>query len=555
MYKKINKTYIKRYILIAFLFHCAFFFSDTLGYRNWQTVLAGSVIAPLTSTSFGFTAITDGKLLTSFSENGSILWQKPMTTNEKGFAESFIGDFIYTANGKTLSLYNPSGNVLWSVQTDTTIIEKPHCGWDGRVFVKEKDYLCSYTLTGLRRFRISLSPSKISLLTMNDGSLLHIQKKEIDGKSTALRISPFGKIIEEITFTGTITAAYETEKGILLGFNSGTIALCSVISDTAETNWTLEAQNTHIKHLYSWDNLFIAFFNDGRAAAFSYEDLSLVWLSIPLFNNTQIKQCVSDGEYLLVLTDKNIVTLSKGGIAEKNIDISTYSGLNTTLTRGGLFVVCNEDWSIRAYRIQVLHNPSIENILPYPTKPLIESSIKSYHNAPTLLTSKDIGPLELDIYSRISVYMEELKKYYLIDKKERKAQFPSITIFSIINDIQIASLFGTAQCSLLWANLLDNEDDQSILRNVLTAINCCAYDEDGEILESIEKKLYVGKNGQEAMFYAYCDTVVEICRFMGRPALMKKGKDILVALLGSKYSVSVQNYARNSLEKIIELQL
>ena len=124
MYKKLIFLSILVYILILFP---ADFLSaaDELGYRNWQTVLAGEVIAPLTPASFGFTAITDGGLLTAFSESGTVLWQKPMNTREKGLSSSFTGDFIFTAGGTTLSLYNPSGNLLWSEETPSPIIEKP----------------------------------------------------------------------------------------------------------------------------------------------------------------------------------------------------------------------------------------------------------------------------------------------------------------------------------------------------------------------------------------------------------------------------------------------
>jgi hypothetical protein len=551
MYKKLN--YLSKIIYIFILFLVYPLASDELGYRNWQTVLAGSVIAPLTPASFGFTAMIEGGLLTAFSESGTVLWQKPMNTREKGFSSSFTGDFIFTANGKTLSLYNPSGNRLWSQETASPITEKPHPGFDGRVFVKEKDFLSAYTLTGLRRFRIGITEGKMELMTLNDGSLLHIQKKEISGKSTALRISPFGQILEEIVFTGVINCASQCSEGILLGFTSGTLALCSVINGSAETKWSISLEDTYPLSIYDWNGTILVFLNNGRAARFLYGEERALWVSTAVFSKPVLEIAASN-DYAIVKTDDAIVCLTKEGLINKNIDISSFKNLYTTITKGGLFVVCHQDWTIRAYRIQVLeHNPISKQSYPY--EPLHESGIELYRQAQVLLSKKDIGTAEGPLMSRTSYFLENLRTYYMLGEQERRKLSASINALTITTDITTASLYGTAHFSSFWPYILEREKDESIIRSVLAAIHRCAYDEDGDIMDAIAKKLIQERSGSEQMLFAYCDTVVELCRFMGRPALMRRGKDTLVSLLSSKYSASVQHYARKSLEKIIELEI
>ena len=108
----------------------------------------------------------------------------------------------------------------------------------------------------------------MELMTLNDGSLLHIQKKEISGKSTALRISPFGKILEEIVFTGIISCAVESSEGIILGFTTGSIAMCSVIDGSAETKWGIGLEDDSPLSLYDWDGTMLVFLQNGRAARF-----------------------------------------------------------------------------------------------------------------------------------------------------------------------------------------------------------------------------------------------------------------------------------------------
>lgn len=551
MYKKLIKLYIIVYIFMGILGYPAV--SDELGYRNWQTVLAGSVLSPLTPTSFGFTAMTDGGLLIGFSEQGTVLWQKPMNTRGTGYSSSFIGDFIFTSHGTTLSLYNPSGKRVWSVETDSPIIEKPAPGFDGRVFVKEKDALSCYTLNGLRRFKIGISEGKMELLTLNDGSLLHIQKKEISGKSTALRVSPFGQILEEIVFTGIISCAAESRDGIILGFTSGTIAMCSVLNGSADTKWSISLEETYPVSLHDWNGTVLSVLQNGKAARFLYGERRALWVSTQVFKNTA-NECVVSDDYAILKTPNSVVSLTKEGSISKVIDISSYKNLFTTLTKGGMFVVCQQDWSIQAYRIQILEPyPIVKRIYPY--EKLHESSIEPYRRAVTLLAAKDLGPLEGKLMARNAFFMEELKAYYLLSEQERRKLSMTINVSTITSDITTASLFTSSQITPFWSYILEKERDDTVIRSVLSAIQRCAYDEDGSIMDAIGKKLIEERASSENMMFYYCDTVVELCAFMGRPALMRRGKEILVSLLGSKYSSSVQEYARKSLEKIINLEI
>jgi len=188
----VNKTLCKQFFtLILFFPSIGFVFSQStvLGTKSWQTVLSGNVLSKIEPSSYGFVVITEGRLLNAFSENGQILWQRNLAQKGSGFCVSMNGDFVYTAIDKKLSLFNTSGIALWTIETKTPIVEKPLPGWDGRLFVREKNAISSYTINGLLRFRLEVSDGlDCPLLTLNDGSLLYMQKKNLSGKSTALRI-------------------------------------------------------------------------------------------------------------------------------------------------------------------------------------------------------------------------------------------------------------------------------------------------------------------------------------------------------------------------------
>ena len=53
----------------------------------------------------------------------------------------------------------------------------------------------------------------------------------------------------------------------------------------------------------------------------------------------------------------------------------------------------------------------------------------------------------------------------------------------------------------------------------------------------------------------FCNTLYQICRFMGKPVLLNKGKDILVYLLTGTSNEEIKKFTRETMEKIIALQM
>ncbi|MBR1613842.1 MAG: hypothetical protein IJ673_00015, partial [Treponema sp.] len=81
-------------------------------------------------------------------------------------------------------------------------------------------------------------------------------------------------------------------------------------------------------------------------------------------------------------------------------------------------------------------------------------------------------------------------------------------------------------------------------------------DPDGDILTSYQiilRKPAVKSN--DALLMNICDATYEICRYMGRPALNKHGKEILSQLYSSVYGKNVRDYARKTFERFAELNM
>ena len=114
---------------------------------------------------------------------------------------------------------------------------------------------------------------------------------------------------------------------------------------------------------------------------------------------------------------------------------------------------------------------------------------------------------------------------------------------------------GTREFSLFYARLLSTELDKSQLLSVISFAGQLGYDEDGYMLAALEN-LVLNKirPNETTLLKAVCDTTYQICLFMGRPALNRRGKNILTHLFFPSYDQNVQVYARKSLEKMINLE-
>ena len=82
-----------------------------------------------------------------------------------------------------------------------------------------------------------------------------------------------------------------------------------------------------------------------------------------------------------------------------------------------------------------------------------------------------------------------------------------------------------------------------------------AYDPDGKLLDALE--LFASKVDYKdsALITSICDVVYSICLYMGRPAYNTKGKDIIKTFLYPSFDFKIRTYARDTLKKIIELEL
>lgn len=572
---------------------------------NWTSVIGGkAIIAPL-QTSYGFVVLTDGKMISACTENGQKLWEKKVPGHPEPFIAVVSNDFLVTvSDNKVVSLINPSGLVLWSKKVGFSIEDNPTKGKDGRFFVRGNKNIACFGINGICKWSISTPQLRnIPLTQFNDGTILAIlDKTTTNGKSTGIRITPFGEIIETIDFAGIITDSISCEDGILLSFISGGMGLCKVEKNITQTKWAIPSNDFVFQSsVPSQGAKFIAINKDITALTFCDSSLNT---KIIFFENYsgQIKNSFSTKDVFY----KNITCISSASngeclfLSDKtkafvfNIDgeIVWHATLPDSSSRAGnwnyisytrnnFIVICSTSWVMNGFRtIQNLSrkknnnmsvNRNTNNPKRYENFYKIDTSIFDKYvfsdsldsdllgkNRIQTLQKGNYGSNEIEFQSKLlsanKAYSAFLASSFSGARQEQKSIFlrDSIGLQTLILQL---SYLGTDDVPEILAAMIQTENNTENLINIIKAAGICGYDPNEKMLSSIEKKLLTIPCTNTVLIQNISDCVFQICKFMGRPAFYSHCMEIQKKLLSLQYSNEVHQTVRNNLKKISELKL
>lgn len=642
MTEKIKRT-ASIFIFSLFL-NVAFSQSNTtysvtdLTYQNtsWVAETGASVICQPERNSFGYIFISEGRMINAINQNGTILWQKQVSEKISPFLTSIPGDLFFAVfSNSKLTLINSSFLYVWQRDCNFKIEEKPLLGLDGRVFVRGKDNIASYSMKGQLKWSMELQNQNVNLpLTeFNDGSLLlfineDTGKKNIasladspsftEGQSSknsqssilktslnqeessngkeykALRISPFGDILEEITFNSKPCEICSTKSGIAISFEDGRCSLIAVKNRQAYEVWRFSNYKSPSK-LYPLKNEKDLLLINGSPSTINLVSLSDGKLkSKSIYTNLSPSQNLShidetSGGIVLSFTDNAICISPTLKIQWQAVYNKKKNFRYAFSTDYGYLVICTDDWVVEAFRMQQSFQKSKYT---YKTKSLCPYSLKFKKSSP-------LYPLEMNYFrqnydSILSFYKEEnfgeekpssdslstldsqaeliSEETFYVDLNSQFSDF--VLAYQTCHEYSASQLYmkedmneASAVLDLLsqsgtfssWNDLsylMKEVDDPTILLMLVKAAGIIAYDPDGKMLSTLEKISHSWPDKKDELFYkAICDSVYEICAFMGRPTFFETGEKILTYLLSKPFLSGIKSYSRETLKKVITLKL
>lgn len=566
--------FCKKITISIFLFFSFFSFlysqAQSLGEPKWQAALAGEVVAQPQITSYGFISLTEGRILSACTGSGKVIWQKRIKDTPDPWYTVTDENFIYliSAQGTKLSLYNPNGVFLWETKLTSPAISNPIKGRDGRVFVPSETSVSCFGINGICKWTIEVEKSKgLPLLTLPDGSLFFVQEKVIDKGSTAIRLSPYGELLEEIRFTGIINTITQSEQGIMLGFTDGIIGCCSVKDGSAFTVWTIQHQNRFtkilVKMLPSKDRL-LCVYSDNTLILYDTQNSEFLWStqgpSIDWNKSNSFAFYFENygGRYVFAY-DKGSFALNTQGSYIWNYSFNNIQSPSfVAITKSNYLIHCNTNWIISGYLLyQTTEDISTTSYAtsnhPYsysdfPGKKVTETD--NYTKIQLALISGNYGGKELIWKKKVESGLQLLQNDYFGIFKYGE------NISEKIEAIHTSGLFGTTDFNHTLSLIFLNETEPAIINAALQAISNIGYDPTEELLQSIyrmqfSKKTILPYN----TLLSICDATYSICRFMGRPALYSLGKDMLMELLSDQYDKKIQQKSIETLQKILLLEM
>ena len=570
--------------LLAIICSSVLFAQETLTKYNtsWATVLPGTVICEPQETSYGFCLATDARTATGFSKTGTELWHSPIGRSRNISLTVLKDDFIllHEKNDNILKLLNPSGTELWHNSLSFVPREKPFIGRDGRFFLCSENQIICYGINGKIRWQMETSQQKnIPLQELPDGTLI-VFLNDKEGKTQGIRFSPFGKQLEHITFAGSITMAWSCNSGILLTFNDGSAGLFSVEDDKAKNKWVIPSKNTNSIFTVSVDKTAFLYLTFGQNSIFvnhlsSFDGSIQSTYELKGFQKAQLQKIYFNDTGLFLCDRQNAFLYMDGKeLWSARMPQTNQQDYNYLINlKDNTFIFCNKDWSMNAFKMA-------DKTAAAPQKNSAAGKKNSYSN----LISKDPS-LEFALeYQKqfgsefVDESITEKIKNNAYSGDECEVIAPVINICAIYTSKLSTNSFGARsepsifeldrpgfEKILYQLSFICTDDSQNLAASIIKKsqkndcrylISCLqGYDPDGLLLESLEIKSGLINHKDFGSLTAICDAVYEICRFMGRPAYNTRGKLIIKNFMSANYDSSSRNYARETLQKILSLNL
>lgn len=577
--KKSKNINIKLAFLLIFGFCTIFSFSQTTGEGlmlspRFEVVTGGTPITSLQTTSYGFAFINDGRMLTAISKDGTKLYERGLKDRSSSLITVTSKDFFYviSANYKNLSFYNPDGVLLWQKEVEETLTSKPITGYDGRVFVHSGTTAYCFGINGEEKWSLEIEKGIThNLKILNDGSLLFIGKTE-NGLSKATRVSPFGQLLEDITFAGNVTYSTSITDGVLLLFSDGTVGLCSVKNNKAESTWSItglvskeEAGQTLLKEVEN--NKALVLTKNGK---FSVIDLKKQQIDFSFSENeinpTSIYNIsvYSDSKKIVILS-KNPSSIFVTGYSFSGTKLFEFTTSASSKTEGiylsnGIVALCDKDWTAKGYLPYQDTSKVVQNLLKSQTRKYpqfyTEKDFLSETQYLSILKNGNYGFREEEIIAYIK------DSIYEISTSNSLGGIVGVTTSEIDNYQDLIRLINLATYSGIdfsdqISSIISSSNDSAVLKSALSYASLCGYDPYSRMINAIENKLLqnVATRKDDGFYLKLCDSVYNICKTMGTPVLYNQGKRILGKMLTMNFSQTVRNHITTTLNMILDLQM
>ena len=563
---------------------------------DWTTVMGGNALFQPQRSSYGFVFAGEGRMLYSCTKDGTVLWQRGIPANPKQnilvTPDDFIAVITNNYMGRScLSLVNPSGSLLWTAEAPLTVADAPFAGRDGRIFVRSADGIACFGINGICKWYIRTEPQDMAFAPaeLNDGSWVLLCAQRQDGKSTALRVDPFGRIGERITLPGTVGAIAASSGGILLSLSDGTAGLLRADRNGAIVQaWVTESHVSSGKTAILINErksqaLFVSGGSSSRAVVLDIKTgAAQSEFTLPDIG-TQRVLCSSVYADAFALADESRAALflwDGRPLSSAVLPPSTQRKF-VFMTDEAVLAVCTSDWVVKGWKLASWPGKKIPAARKSTYAALYSAAQWDVHKSGGIqghvltgaqlalmertltLSGFDAGSMErvydqqeneLRWEKQVAAELGEILAHCGSDSAQAAKQAPTLYETDIeycAKVIAIAGKFGADSFNKQLSQIATSAKDSFLVTSALAAMGTAAYDPEGTMLTAIEQVIRTGRHRKNtSVLETACDAILDICRFNGKSAFFRKGRSLLSTLMGSSYPSEVRDYASAAIIKV-----
>ncbi|MBQ2530058.1 MAG: hypothetical protein II547_07375 [Treponema sp.] len=536
---------------------------------NWGLSLTGKVLAQPLKTRDGYIAVCEGNTVVSFTQGGKELWRRDACGKIRPLISNGHGGMLYLVSGEcTLSMLRPDGSSAWTSDAGFPIEREALAGRDGRVYAFGNDQAACFGTRGTRRWTVKI-PSmdeKLPPVELNDGTLAVFGN---EGGSIAT-ISPFGETGQTYSLPCRATDAMTSECGALIGFSDGSAMLVTETDGKVFFDWKLDTETgAPVRLIPDRESGFATVLSGNRAIRIETKS-GRPAESFETFCGLQSAVYVDSNALGLVVSDgKKAVCYTESGGEEWISDLNQKTKWSyVSATDDGHLFFCTDRWTIESYRVkQIPTIPDGASFIPPRSgtysrlygkpKALNGKNYRGLFSDSQLLSISEsfgkggFGTAEKDAMALLTSEMNSLEAAWAqsISQTQTEKAYLASDMDYAAAVLSLASDSETEAFQRTVANLIRGTTDAGRMERLVKAAGEMSLDPDYLMLDGMDKVVQK-YNKADTILALICDSTVRICSFMGREAFDAKGRSILTAMMGNRYSLQTRTVAMESLEKL-----
>ena len=549
-----NKFCFLLLFLLFFIFSKNVFSQEMEAF--WTLVFAGkNITPPVFSNGRIYTAGSD-KALNCITTKGTFLWRR----NTKNYPTSFIstshdGVVYLVTEGNNVEAYSSQGMPIWNYKCEEQLLFPLHVSNDGYLLITFKKKLLCLTRQGKLKWELDLpeTPIKAPFEVSQNNVILILQD------ASFLRLSMFGKVLEQLSLKKNINAIHTAPKGFVISCDDASISYYQITSPS-KILWQTNEKNNCLAFCYK-DGHLLCVFSNGDVELKNINDGSIEWvvnLGVSFGSQTN---CTSNGNEFNI-TDRGFGAslTDKGKLKwKRSIPETEFSPI---ITENGLLVGIKKE-ILNAYRVETKllkqNEKRVDASKVYISDEAIKAEREIFTDRASMLYLLGFSTFDFfnniqddidngDVGGKEGFYAQMLKG--VIQNDAKGAYFP--VQFSSFERGRAAALLGQLglyQYRDVLLSQINTTMDGELALGILKGLSALAYDPDGKTIEGINFILNRFSSSNVEIVKGVADAFFALAKF-GDEVTAKRAVKSIFAIMNTAYPAVIREYVRERIKDI-----